>query len=312
MNPHPQPAIAKGEVHPSPPSPLPSGERGTRGLLTRPEDFADGPIATAWFHRIADTLLNRSVLRIAGKPHRLAEVEVYYHGPGHADVFAHRDPVQLHAGRWYFHKTRGTYRGGSFKGLDLAFGDGTAHGGVLFRGLEAPDGNFVDGPSLLVDHILKTSGFATIAELDAVIDNRLAWDDSQPLVLVPADSPIDRPILKTARVGLSLKHRKPKPADPALSFVLRPYRYLTEPRRTAKGKPHMVLSLHASGEPAGAITAKTGCPLATVKRYTAAFDSGRTETDVAAAAFYGMDLSTAKFARFHGLLSADPCDSQPY
>ncbi len=272
----------------------------TAAPLVRPADFADGPAAADWFFRIADTLLNRSIFLIAGKPHRLAEVEVYYHGPGHADVFAHRDPVQLHAGRWYFHRTRGSYRGGSFKGLDLAFGDGTAHGGVLFRGLETPDGGFVDGPSLLVDHVLKTSGFATVAELDAAIGTRPAWDESQPLVLAPAESPGNRPVLATARVGLSLKHRSPKPADPALAFVLRPDRYLTEPRRTAKGKPHMVLALHAAGESAEAIAARTGCPLAAVKRYAAAFDAGRTESS---AGFYGRELSTADLARLHGCLA---------
>ena len=64
------------------------------------------------------------------------EVEVYYHAADHPDPFAHRDPAQLHVGRWYFHRTGGTYRGGSFKGLDLAFGGSAAHAGVLIRGIE--------------------------------------------------------------------------------------------------------------------------------------------------------------------------------
>jgi hypothetical protein len=146
-------------------------------LFRRPPDFADGPAADRWFATIAEALLNLASLRVNGVPHRLSEVEAYYHGPGHEDPFAHRDPVQLNLGRWYFHRTRGTYRGGSFKGLDVAFGGpvrdvGKAYGGILLRGLEAPDGTIIDGPSLLVDHLLRTTGFASVAELDAAIGER--------------------------------------------------------------------------------------------------------------------------------------------
>src|SRR5687768_15548935 len=153
-------------------------------LIRKPIDFADGPPAEAWFTTLAETRVNRTEFRAAGQLHRLLEVEVYYHSLAHPDPFAHKEPVQLEGGRWYFHRTRGEYRGGSFKGLDLAFGDGVAFGGVLFRGLETPDGSVVDGPSLLVDHLLKTTGHATVAELDKVIGTKLAWDEGQPLVLV--------------------------------------------------------------------------------------------------------------------------------
>ena len=59
-------------------------------LFRRPTPFD----ADAWFTRIATTLLTASRLVVAGQPHRLIEVEVYYHGPEHEDPFAHRDPVQ--------------------------------------------------------------------------------------------------------------------------------------------------------------------------------------------------------------------------
>src|SRR5262249_29221395 len=141
-------------------------------LLRRPTDFSDGPIAVAWFAALADMLLNRSVLSIHGRAHRLTEVEVYYHSELHPDPFAHRDPVQVHGGRWYFHKSHGSYRGGSFKGLDLTFGDESAHAGVLFRGLQAVDGSYIDGPSLLVDYVLDATGYQSVAELDRSIGTR--------------------------------------------------------------------------------------------------------------------------------------------
>jgi hypothetical protein len=267
-------------------------------LFALPPNFADGPPASAWFARLADALLNRIELRLAGTPHRLIEVEVYYHGPGHEDPFAHRDPVQVHTGRWYFHKTRGEYRGGSFKGLDLSFGGG-AHAGVLFRGLETPAGTVVDGPSLLVDHILKTTGFASVAELDRHIGTRLAWDATQPVTLVAA-TPVDRPILRTARVGLSWRWRRPKPGDPAATFLLRPYRYLTDPRRTAKGKPHQVLALLADGESPERIRDRTGCPVSAIRRYAADYEEGRQENDLTP--YYGKDWSAKDLARLHGWL----------
>src|SRR5262245_44068007 len=122
-------------------------------LLQRPDRLTDEPVA-GWFARIADELLNRTHWMVGGRPHRMTEVEFYYVGPGHRDPFAHADPVQQYAGRWYFHKTAGMYRGGSYKGVDLTFGNDEARAGILIRGLESPQGKRIDGPSLLVDHLL--------------------------------------------------------------------------------------------------------------------------------------------------------------
>ena len=134
--------------------------------LTRPGSL-DEAAAAAWFDRIATRLLRGTHLLVAGTPHRLTEVEFYYFSESHPDPFTHRDPLQRARGRWYFHRTGGTYKGGSFKGIDLTFGDGEAYGGVLIRGLERPDGTLVDGPSLCVDHLLAACGVASVAALDA-------------------------------------------------------------------------------------------------------------------------------------------------
>ena len=106
---------------------------------------------------MADCLLNSFRLIIANKRYRIIETEVYYRGPHHVDPFAHRDPIQLQCDRWYVHRTGGSYNGGSFKGLDITFGDGRASGGWLIRGLEQCDGTHIDGPSLVVDHILASA-----------------------------------------------------------------------------------------------------------------------------------------------------------
>jgi hypothetical protein len=265
--------------------------------LSVPPDLSD-TTASAWFDRLADRLLKATRLHIHGQRYRLTEVEVYYHSAAHPDPYAHRNPIQRHTGRWYFHRTGGQYRGGSFKGLDVTFGDGVAHGGILFRGMEKPDGSVVDGPSLLVDELLNATRFRTVATLDAALGERLAWDTDSPMSLVPWEGE-PQPVWKSIRVGLSLKRFPFHPEDPAIRFLFRHYRYLTEPRRTKKGKPHLVLPLLADGMSAEKIHRITGCPLATVQRYATEFAAGRGE--VHPEPYYGIDLGTKELCRLYGL-----------
>jgi hypothetical protein len=266
-------------------------------LLAAPSGLTDTS-AAAWFDRLAERLLNGCRLLVNGRPHRLLEVEAYYHAAPHPDPFPHTNPIQLTAGRWYFHRTGGAYRGGSFKGLDVSIGDGTAYGGMLIRGLETPAGKVVDGPSLLVDHLLAGTRHPTVAALDAALGDRPAWTADRPLTLVAADAE-QRPLLRCVRVGLSLRRRKYAPDDPALKYLLRSYRYVAEPRRTAKGKPHMVLPLLADGIAADEVSRLTGCPPAAVRRYAAAFEAGRSEPTPEP--YYGRDLGTPELCRLYGL-----------
>ena len=266
-------------------------------LFARPAALDEATV-TAWFDRIAAQLLCSTRLDVAGAPHRLTEIEFYYYDARHhPDPFTHRDPVQFGIGRWYFHKTGGTYRGGSFKGIDLTFGSEGASGGVLIRGLERPDGTLVDGPSLCVDHLVAASGHTTVAALDAAIAGRLAWDISSknplPLRETEAES---RTLLSTARIGLALRRSKPDPEGPR--YVVRRYRHLSEPRRIAKGKAHAVLALHIDGTPPAQIHALTGCPLPTVTRHIADFEAGRRVPDFDA--YYDLDPKPPMLGRMHG------------
>jgi hypothetical protein len=265
-------------------------------LLQRPTSLSADSAWEEWFERITAQLLNGCRVLVAGRPYRFVEVEVYYHGEPHADPFTHRDPLQLECGRWYFHRTRGTYRSGSFKGLDLTFGSGEAFGGVLIRGIEAPDGTLIDGPSLCVDHLLAATGMKSVAALDTAIAGRVAWDVGNPLRLESTAAQEDRPILRSARVGLSLKKAGMSTSMPR--FILRRYRYLTEPRRTAKGKPLLVLALHAQGLDAEAIHQWTGCPRQSIQRYVADFEAGRQVKDFAP--YLGIDLTPRDLCRLHG------------
>lgn len=265
-------------------------------LLQKPANLSASGATATWFDAIAEKLLNGVNLCAGGKTHRLVEIEFYLRVAEHPDPFTHGESLQLLCGRWYFHRTRGVYRSGSFKGLDLSFGDGTLYGGVLFRGLEMADGTLIDGPSLLVDHLLKLTRAATVAVLDSMIAGRLAWDASNPIFLEDLETPRTQPLFRSGRVGLTLKNARNKPE--ATRYILRPYRYLTEPRRAAKGKLLLVLALHAGGHSVAEIVQATGCPRKSVQRYIEDFETGRGASDFAA--YLGTDLKPADLCRLHG------------
>jgi hypothetical protein len=249
-----------------------------------------------WFAAIAQRLLNESDFVVAGQRYRFAELEMYYSGWGHSDLFAHRDPVQLEDGRWYFHRTRGEYRGGSFKGLDLALGDGASYFGILIRTVVAADSTVLDGPCVTVDHLLAKNRAATVAALDGIINGRSLWDTTSPIHVVEAEKPRTAQVYTSSRVGLSLKKAKGKPDAP--KFVARPYRFLTEPEAISKGRPHLILALYRAGFNANSIFAATGVARKTIERYIADFDAGKVVENFDG--YIGKDLSTADLCKMLG------------
>jgi hypothetical protein len=264
-------------------------------LLRHPHHLGKPGVASRWFDRIAARLLNGTRLVVNRQPHRLAEIEFYLYSPEHPDVFSHREPIQHHAGRWYFHRTHGVYRGGSFKGIDVSFGNLRSFGGILFRSIETPEQVLINGPSLIVDHLLDLTGAESVGQLDMAIRGRLAWDETNLLYLEWFDPPIEREVFHSARVGLSLKRTK---SPEATDFIMRPYRYLTEPRRIAKGKALLVLARHMLGDDTECIAALTGCPRKSIARYIEDFEAGKLEADFSA--YFGIDLGTKELCRLYG------------
>jgi hypothetical protein len=266
-------------------------------VFTLPPRPAADP--AAWFAAVADLILNRAELVAAGTPLRVAEVEFYLKSARHPDPFAHAHPVQRDWGRWYFHRFGGAYRGGSFKGLDLSLGDGTATVGVLLRTAVFPDGEVIDGPSRLVDRLLALTGAAKAAELDARLPADAALDPRALLHFRAADDRGDE-VLVTGRVGLSLKRAAAFPKMPR--YVGRRYRYLTEPRRIGPGRPQLVAALHAGGRDAKEIRERTGIAVGVIGRYAAAFDEGRAARDFGR--YVGRELSAVERCRLLGTWEA--------
>jgi len=252
------------------------------------------------FRRAADLLLNRATLFVAGEPHRLAEVELYWAGPGHDDPFAHKDPIQVEFGRWYFHRQGGTYKGGTYKGLDIAAGQPGTFVGILIRALVDVAGTFYDGSCTTVDYILTKTGKSSVADLagsfDLSIDPPIAGDS--PLHLAeeaPFGGP--KPLVASPRVGLTLKKG---PTPERKSFLARPYRFSIEPTKTKKGRPHFVVGLYAEGRKIHEIAKITGISEANVAKYIKSYEDGRRRR----AEDYTGDLSTDQLCELFGALSA--------
>ncbi|MCA9070861.1 MAG: hypothetical protein KDA84_18155 [Planctomycetaceae bacterium] len=238
--------------------------------------------------------MGSSRLMIGGEPHQIAELEFYLQSCHHPDPFTHCDPMQQEFGRWYFHRSGGTYRNGSFKGFDLTFGSPDAFGGIMIRSLTTPDGQLINGPSLCVDHLLRRTSTNHVAELDQAVGGRPVWDSASPIHLSVDEEPTPVKLFATARVGLSLKRNVDEQAK---QFVLKRYRFLSEPRRIAKGRVYLVLALNAQGVAEDEICQLTGSPKRSVGRWVEQFESGRAADF---SEFIGANLDSLALCRLHG------------
>jgi hypothetical protein len=228
------------------------------------------------FDTIADKIINGVclVIRNGADEHvfRIAEIEFYLHSAEHPDPYVHQSQDQLDVGRWYFHRVGESYRGGTFKGLDITFAHGM-YGGILIRSLVAADGEIIEGPSLCVDRILKTAAFESVASLAAAVDHvdTWVWTETSPIFLrelqpqllpinpVNLINPVNHPpqlgdrMYTSARVGLN--------ADKSPEFAAMPYRYISAAhiRSIKKSRTSIIAGLREfHGLTSGDITALIG------------------------------------------------------
>ncbi len=179
------------------------------------------------FENMADELLNNYVLRISNTNYRIHEIEFYLQSHDHPDPYVHCDRRQLTIGEWYFHKRGGTYKGRTYKGLDCSFGRG-AYGGILIRAIGTAE-HMLEGPCVVVDHILHSCGKASITELVAAEDDNLGVFTTRQFALVYAPDLVPKyPVYQCRRVGLT--------PGRAPIYAAAPYRYLTCPHRIKKDR----------------------------------------------------------------------------
>jgi hypothetical protein len=128
------------------------------------------------------------------------------------------------------------------------------------------------------------------------MDEKPVWDVASPLHLVECPD-FSKEILTCARVGLSLRAAKSQSSGP--SFLTRPYRFLSEPKRIAKGKVLMVLGMHRAGRSVHEIRKKTGCPLWAIRIYIEEYEAGRSGGRFED--YLGKELGPRDLCRLHGI-----------
>ncbi|CAE8716239.1 unnamed protein product [Polarella glacialis] len=224
-------------------------------------------------------------LLIAGRRHLLVEIEAYVHSSAHPDPYTHGDEGQLCFGAWYFHKKGGSYKSGSFKGLDLACGCAgrEVYAGLLVRSvMDAQSSDVTEGPCLVVDRILKLTGKSSIADLVAGrAAAQLPADGLQgQLQLVSAAAPRNARLWKAPRVGLVLReegagatHSEGRPVQ----FCARCYRFSTVPQRLRKWRVGFAAAAYLAGDEEAAH--RLGLPKCRLQEYFSAVDAGVTHSD---------------------------------
>ena len=169
------------------------------------------------FNKIAGLLMNRIVLIVNEKQYRFTELEFYFYSPGfHEDPYIHEHKLQLETGHWYFHPS----------GLDITFGDGINHGGILIRGMRriyAEKGFFISGPLKVVHEIFLSMGNICGHE--------------QVLRLMDTDEMPGEELVRSTRIGLKEK-------EPA-GFIDKYYRYITFPFEPSHDYAEKTLVAHS-------------------------------------------------------------------
>ncbi len=213
-----------------------------------PADYAEW----GWFSRMAGLLLRESTLVVDSAHFDIVEVEAYLWCEGHEDPYVHRDPQQTNTcGAWYFHREKAAKIGFTLKGLDLTFGEpGEEAGGLLIRAImNQATGEFIEGPSKVVDMILRTTVVTCVAELKQKMSGLQIFRnnafDARGILHIEPKAAMQccqvRHIKAGPRVGLSEK-------DPY--FRQAPYRFHARPEWAKKDRARIVAGVPVLAPPA--------------------------------------------------------------
>jgi hypothetical protein len=186
---------------------------------------------------LAKTFLNQRCMIVNSNIVKFAEIEIYcYDSNNHPDIFVHQDPHQALYSTWYFHRFKnGSYKGGTFKGLDLTLGGIGSHGTVLYFGILIRSiivkGVLIEGPCNCVDKILSMYGVGSIqtftgGEVLSALENKHGF--------ILTECPDSQSVIYSGpRIGLS------EVKDPTKKWVNLPYRF-TSDRRVKKKKTSLM------------------------------------------------------------------------
>ena len=168
------------------------------------------------FDRIADKISKDIQIKINDAYYRIVDFEFYTYSNEFQDPHTYKHPQQLAAGKFYLHSS----------GVDITFGDGINHGGILLRGIIKLDNEAgqeaafmkeqFDGPQMVATEL-----FSNLHPLDSHKKNEISLVDinghNMDALFKPA-----KQVLKTQRVGLT-----PKATDTEEFYKNLPIRYIT-------------------------------------------------------------------------------------
>ena len=163
------------------------------------------------------------------------------HNKNHPDRFTHSHKEQKKMLTWYFHQMSDkdhSYKGGTFKGLDITCGVNDGYGGILIRSIMNEKNNTViEGPCNVVNALLKSAGVSSIKEL--VIDK--FNDDlnciSHTLLKLEEKHYNTDDVYSASRIGLSMKGDN---LEKKQEYVNKNYRYIVLKDKIKKEKKKMI------------------------------------------------------------------------
>lgn len=181
---------------------------------------------------IAKSLINTYVLVVDDKEYRLAEIEFYIKSSNHNDQYTHGDLNQKKFARWYFHRyPNGSYKGGTYKGLDLTLGNDSTCFGILLRSIYCTDSEeLIEGPCRIVNKILELNNVKDVAEFMKNKKDPLNARNTKNFHIKYRTQLAQEQIYKGPRVGLSDKYPEWKDIN---------YRFLIKKNMIKKNKSNI-------------------------------------------------------------------------
>ena len=164
------------------------------------------------FQMLADKILNKARLVANTKEYKICEIEMYLRNNDHDDKYVHGHDDQKQFGKFYFHRYQnGTYKAGTYKGLDIVLGNNNSYFGILIRTLYDSDTNkFIEGSCRCVNEILQQFNVTDVKELmNTHFDNKQIEIINNKLYLKNYNG-ITFDIYTGPRIGLSDKYTEYK------------------------------------------------------------------------------------------------------
>lgn len=225
------------------------------------------------FALLSNNILNNFKLNIDEKIYSIQEIEYYYYCDEHKDSYTHKTKDQMQNCKWYFHKYHnGTYKSGTYKGMDMTFGnEKDMYGGILIRSIcNDETKEFITGSCNVVNHILKLKGLSETIELVNTMEDLSLLNKNNTVHLTRNDIAETGIIYTGPRVGLSTKYPE---------YLFKQYRFLKQPNKIPKYRNTIISTLYNKGMSQEDIISETGLTKNSVKKAIEEFNEGKTKSE---------------------------------